>query len=102
MEQAFHLRAEQLGLEAAVPQDLVHQYPFGSGLLAMTNVWRQPDGSLLAAAKGAPEAIAGLCRLSSDGQAMIAEDAGADGSSGHARARGGEGGAEGRSARVPA
>jgi len=75
MEQAFHLRAEQLGLDAAVRQDLVHQYPFGSGLLAMTNVWRQPDGSLLAAAKGAPEAIAGLCRFSSDRQAMIAEDA---------------------------
>jgi P-type Ca2+ transporter type 2C len=64
MEQAFHLRAEELALEAAIPQDLVHQYPFSSGLLAMTNVWRQPDGSLLAAAKGAPEAIAGLCRFS--------------------------------------
>lgn len=75
MELAFHLRAEQLALEAVVPQDLIHQYPFGPGLLAMTNVWRQPDGSLLAAAKGAPEAIAGLCRLSSDGQARIAQDA---------------------------
>jgi Ca2+-transporting ATPase len=76
MELAFHLRADELGLEAVVPHDLVHQYPFGSGLLAMTNLWRQPDGSLLAAAKGAPEAIAGLCRLSSDGQALIAKDAG--------------------------
>jgi P-type Ca2+ transporter type 2C len=74
MEQAFHLRAEQLALEAAVQQDLIHQYPFGSGLLAVTNVWRQPDGSLLAAAKGAPEAIAGLCRFSSDRQARIAQD----------------------------
>jgi Ca2+-transporting ATPase len=75
MELAFHLRADELGLKAVVPQDLVHQYPFGSGLLAMTNLWRQPDGSLLAAAKGAPEAIAGLCRLSSDGRALIAQDA---------------------------
>jgi Ca2+-transporting ATPase len=73
MEQAFHLRAEQLALEAAMAEDLVHQYPFSSGLLAMTNVWRQPDGSLVAAAKGAPEAIAGLCRLSSENRAMIAQ-----------------------------
>ena len=75
MELAFHLRAEELALEAAVPQDLVHQYPLGSGLLAMTNVWRQPDGSLLAAAKGAPETIAGLCRLSPGIQAIIAQSA---------------------------
>ncbi|MGA7993506.1 MAG: cation-translocating P-type ATPase [Bradyrhizobium sp.] len=76
MELAFHLRADELALDAVVPEDLVHQYPFGSVLLAMTNLWRQPDGSLLAAAKGAPEAIAGLCRFSSDRQAMLAQDAG--------------------------
>ena len=58
-----------------MPQDLVRQYPLGSGLLAMTNVWRQADGSLLAAAKGAPEAIAELCRLSSENRAVIAGDA---------------------------
>ncbi|HEY5128443.1 MAG TPA: cation-translocating P-type ATPase [Bradyrhizobium sp.] len=76
MEQAFHLRAEELALAAVTPQDLVRQYPLSAGLLAMTNVWRRPDGSLLMAAKGAPEAIAGLCRLSPDGHAMIAERAG--------------------------
>lgn len=42
-------------------------------MLAMTNVWRQPDGSLVAAAKGAPEAIAGLCRLASENRVMIAQ-----------------------------
>ena len=52
MELAFHLRADELAIDAVVAQDLVHQYPFGSGLLVMTNLWRQPDGSLLAAAKG--------------------------------------------------
>ena len=75
MELAFHRRAEQQALQAAMPQDLVHQYPLGSGLLAMTNVWRRADGSLLAAAKGAPEAIAELCRFSSENRAMIAADA---------------------------
>ncbi len=75
MEQAFHLRAEQLALEAAMPEDLVHQYPLSSALLAMTNVWRQPDGSLLLAAKGAPEAIAGLCRLSADNHVLVTQSA---------------------------
>ena len=75
MEQAFHLRAEELALDGVIPQDLLHQYPLGSGLLAMTNLWRQPDGSMVAAAKGAPEAVAGLCRFSSDRQAMIAQSA---------------------------
>ena len=75
MEQAFRQRAQELALDTPIPQDLVHQYPFGSGLLAMTNVWRQPDGSLLAAAKGAPEAIAALCRSSPDRQAVIAQAA---------------------------
>lgn len=75
MEQAFHRRAEELALKPVVPPNLVHQYPLSSDVLAMTNVWRQPDGSLLAAAKGAPEAIAGLCRLSPDSQAMIAQGA---------------------------
>jgi P-type Ca2+ transporter type 2C len=72
MEQAFHLRAEELALEAVIAQDLVRQYPLSSELLAMTNVWRQPNGSMLIAAKGAPEAIAGLCRFSPENQAMIA------------------------------
>lgn len=75
MELAFHLRADELAIDAVAAHDLVYQYPFGSGLLAMTNVWRQQDGSLLAAAKGAPEAIAGLCRFSSDRQAVLAQDA---------------------------
>ena len=73
MELAFHLRAKQLAFEDAVGEDLAHQYPFSSGMLAMTNVWRQPDGSLVAAAKGAPEAIAGLCRLASENWVMIAQ-----------------------------
>ena len=75
MEQAFHLRAEELALEAVIAQDLVRQYPLSSELLAMTNVWRQPNGSMLIAAKGAPEAIAGLCRFSPENQAMIARGA---------------------------
>ncbi|HET6371636.1 MAG TPA: HAD-IC family P-type ATPase, partial [Nitrospiria bacterium] len=43
---------------------LVREYPLSSGLLAMSHVWRLPGGGDdVVAAKGAPEAIASLCRF---------------------------------------
>ncbi len=44
--------------------ELVREYPLSESLLALSHVWRAPDGShYVVAAKGAPEAIAKLCRL---------------------------------------
>ncbi|MGO4121742.1 cation-translocating P-type ATPase [Arthrobacter sp. YAF16] len=44
--------------------ELVREYPLSEGLLALSHVWRAPDGNrYVVAAKGAPEAIARLCRL---------------------------------------
>jgi Ca2+-transporting ATPase len=44
---------------------LVHEYPLSDNLLAMSHVWRSPEGlSYVIAAKGAPEAIADLCHFS--------------------------------------
>lgn len=69
MEVAFH----QTG--AAIPEladrraglSLAHSYGLRPELLAMTNVWEtaDPDAARTVAAKGAPEAIAALCHLSS-------------------------------------
>ncbi len=43
---------------------LVLEYPLSPDLLAMSNVWRSPDGTeYIIAAKGAPEAIADLCHF---------------------------------------
>jgi Ca2+-transporting ATPase len=43
---------------------LVREYPLSPELLALSHVWRSPDGSAFEiAAKGAPEAIADLCHL---------------------------------------
>jgi len=43
---------------------LVHEYGLSPALLAMTHVWHRPGGAALAVAtKGAPEAVATLCRL---------------------------------------
>ncbi|HZL06563.1 MAG TPA: HAD-IC family P-type ATPase, partial [Coriobacteriia bacterium] len=42
--------------------DLVREYPLSERLLALSHVWRSPDGDrYVIAAKGAPEAIADLC-----------------------------------------
>jgi Ca2+-transporting ATPase len=48
---------------------LVKEYGLRPDLLAITQVWREPErpGEAIVAAKGAPEAIADLCRLD-DGQ----------------------------------
>ncbi|MBT2189055.1 cation-translocating P-type ATPase [Sphingobium nicotianae] len=69
MEIAFH-DANKAISDRAADRDgwkLVHTYGLRTELLAMSNVWQQADGAddLMVAAKGAPEAIASLCRLSS-------------------------------------
>ena len=43
---------------------LVHEYPLSPELLALSRVWKSPDGSdWVVAAKGSPEAIAELCHF---------------------------------------
>ncbi|XLZ70919.1 cation-translocating P-type ATPase [Massilia sp. SR12] len=58
MELAFH------ALAGAARQDSpLREYPLAPGLRAMTLVWDEGGASATVAAKGAPEAIAALCRL---------------------------------------
>lgn len=71
MERAFH----ELGRHAFEGKDeerrsLVRTYGLRPELLAVTQVWLDDNG-LLVAAKGAPEAIAGLCRASIDELAAL-------------------------------
>ncbi|MCQ4163546.1 cation-translocating P-type ATPase [Tahibacter harae] len=51
---------------AAVAEALRHlrAYPLDRSLLAASHAWLRPDGSRFIASKGAPEAVAELCRLS--------------------------------------
>jgi P-type Ca2+ transporter type 2C len=52
--------------------ELVREYPLSERLLALSHVWRSPDGDqYVIAAKGAPEAIADLCHF--DQQRLTAE-----------------------------
>ena len=73
---AFHAAARDAGAVAREGWRLVNSYGLTPELLAMSNMWcSQEDGApLTVAAKGAPEAIARLCRL--EGEALSAlEDA---------------------------
>ncbi|WP_439817780.1 cation-translocating P-type ATPase [Zavarzinia sp. CC-PAN008] len=68
MEKAFHaLGREQPhdhGAAAATGLVPVQEYGLRADLLAVTHVWQRADGlGLLAATKGAPEAVATLCGL---------------------------------------
>ncbi|MBU6245113.1 MAG: cation-translocating P-type ATPase [Actinomycetales bacterium] len=50
---------------SAARWSLVREYPLSPSMLAVSHAWRSPDGDgCLVAAKGAPEAIADLCRMS--------------------------------------
>ena len=76
MEKAFHALAAPAGHEApAAPQTLLHRYGLRPDLLAVTQVWQGPgEREAIIASKGAPEAIAGLCRLDATARAALARD----------------------------
>lgn len=65
MELAFHAAAEGIAGGMAHNWALVHTTGISPELLAVSNVWDTNEGPapLIVAAKGAPEAIARLCRL---------------------------------------
>ncbi|MGB9176403.1 MAG: cation-translocating P-type ATPase, partial [Methanoregula sp.] len=67
MEKALlHLKDGDFGKTEHIHANwvLVQEYPLSPELLAMSNVWRSPDGDrFIIAAKGAPEAIADLCHF---------------------------------------
>jgi P-type Ca2+ transporter type 2C len=71
MERAFHeLGRHAFEGKAEERRSLVRAYGLRPELLAVTQVWQDDDG-LIVAAKGAPEAIAGLCRASADELAAV-------------------------------
>jgi Ca2+-transporting ATPase len=74
MERAFHtLGREQLDdIRHSHPRwKLVHAYGLRPDLLAVTHVWQADSPEFIVAAKGAPEAIAGLCHLDATNRAAL-------------------------------
>lgn len=63
MDRAVHQAA--VPGQGAAPRRLLQSYGLRADLFATTNIWSEVDGAEVAAyAKGAPEAISDLCRLS--------------------------------------
>ena len=78
MEKALHdLVGERAGSRASRGLKLLHSYGLRPELLAMTQLWQHEAAphSFLAAAKGAPEAIAELCRLDDVGRERLRQTA---------------------------
>jgi Ca2+-transporting ATPase len=85
MERAFHnLARERLPEDSSRHWKLVHVYGLRPDLLAVTQIW-QPDSDrqhYVVAAKGAPEAIAGLCRFGAADRAVLTKSVDAMASAG--------------------
>lgn len=77
MERAFHdyCTPERTGLDPDHPPQFLRAYGLRPDLLAMSQVWQDPadPGKVITASKGAPEAIADLCRLSPKERAAQSE-----------------------------
>lgn len=76
MERALHTLAESTPGAAPLPADgPAKSYGLRPDLLAMTQVWHAPTpgGAMEVAAKGAPEAIATLCRLDAAARQALTE-----------------------------
>ena len=78
IDRAIRLLARAWAIRAGRRQrEMVHEYGVNPGRRALTQVWRGADGNLLAAAKGAPETIAGWCALDGPARAAVLADAAA-------------------------
>lgn len=79
MDKAFRVLGERfLGGTGRLHPDwaVVQEYPLSESLLAWTFAWRLPGpgaGPVVVATKGAPEAVAVLCRLDAAGRARLTE-----------------------------
>jgi len=65
------LRSAADPLEAGPSREPERAWPLTPGLLAVIQLWKTPEGALEAAAKGAPEAIYRLCRLTPEQAAEL-------------------------------
>jgi Ca2+-transporting ATPase len=75
MDQALHTLARRIG-ENTPERRLMRVYGLQSDRLAVLQVWSSPSETALhVAAKGAPEAIAQLCRLDQAAQVLLSQDA---------------------------
>jgi Ca2+-transporting ATPase len=79
MERALHDASKRLFANSPRTDEswtLVREYPLTPGLLAISQVWREAETATLhVATKGAPEAIAVLCRVSDSERSALLHEA---------------------------
>jgi Ca2+-transporting ATPase len=75
MDQAVVALASGFGLVPRNPQELIRTFPVRSGRPFIVQAWQEASGRVALAAKGAPEAIASLCRLDALDRASALEAA---------------------------
>lgn len=77
MERALRAAGDQWAPRRAEMErawTMIREYPLTSGLLAVSHCWRRPrEGTVTVASKGAPEAIADLCRLPADRRVALSK-----------------------------
>jgi P-type Ca2+ transporter type 2C len=73
MEQGIRDLADRIAAPAPSDLRLARAYPLSPSLLAVVQVWEAPGRPCLVAAKGAPEAIADLCRLGEGDRQSVTE-----------------------------
>jgi Ca2+-transporting ATPase len=71
MERAFWDQAKTAGLNVDGTAELVQEYPLTERSLMVAHVWRRRDAAIEITAKGAPEAVLGVCGLSAARRAEI-------------------------------
>ncbi|MGE4239768.1 HAD-IC family P-type ATPase [Ramlibacter sp.] len=77
MDRAVIATADQAAaVEPHAGGSLAREYPITPRLLAMAQAWTRPDGLIEVAAKGAPEAIATLCKLDADAREKLQRQVG--------------------------
>jgi Ca2+-transporting ATPase len=78
MERALHAAGERLRQHPDhlhADWSLVREYPLSPSLLAVSQAWKNGSGDeLVIASKGAPEAMAELCRFSPEKQKLLMQD----------------------------
>jgi Ca2+-transporting ATPase len=72
MEKAIHQSHAGAGVARHEGWAIVHEYPLTADCMAMTHVWQAPGSrDHVVATKGAPEAVARLCRLDAQQTALM-------------------------------
>ena len=72
MEIALHKAyANIVDIDERVNYEFVHEYPLSGKPPMMTHIFRQPNGEMIVACKGAPEALIRVCQLSDQEAAKV-------------------------------